>query len=203
MRPLRVRAWRRSYARSASRRLRLVVALAALAAGATLVGRSATATTGGTRALLLLGAIALGLQILWVTRAPGAAAPAVALLGVVGGVALAPGANDGLAVEVAVLFLAACELSAWAARLRSVIPETRSSVRHQLGLVAATLAGGGLVAAVVASAGRALEGPEGRSALALGVAAATIPAALLAAGRLTAGRAPARRRRLPAGGTRP
>jgi hypothetical protein len=79
-----------------------------------------------------------------------------------------------------------------------VIPETASSIRHQLGLVAATLAGGGLVAAAVLAAGQALEGPEGRSALALGVAAATIPAALLAAGRLTAGRA-VDRRRFPAG----
>jgi hypothetical protein len=46
----------------------------------------------------------------------------------------------------------------------------------------------------VLAAAQALEGPEGRSALALGVAAATIPVALLAAGRRTAGRDPVRRR---------
>ena len=136
------------------------------------------------------------------TRGPGAAAPAAILLGVVGAAALLPAANRGLAVELAVLFLAACELSVWAARLRGVIPETGSSIRHQLGLLAATLAGGGLVAVLVLTAGEALEGPEGRSALALGVAVATIPAALLAAGRLSAGR-DAGRRRLGAPGSRP
>jgi hypothetical protein len=170
------------------------VSVVALSTGLALVARAAVATPGGTRPLVLLGTITLGLQFLWVTRVPGAAAPAASLLGVVAAVTLAPEANRGLAVEMAVLFLAACELSAWAARLRSVIPETRSSIRHQLGLVAATLAGGGLVAAVVLAAGQALAGPEGRSALALGVAAATIPAALLAAGRLTAGRDLDRRR---------
>ena len=194
MRPLRRRS---RYGRSASPRLRAVVAFLALLTGLALVARVAVATPNGTRALVLLGTVAFGLQLLWVTRAPGAAAPAASLLGVIGAVALVPEANRGLAVELAVLFLATCELSAWAARLRSVIPETASSIRHQLGLVAATLAGGGLVAAVVLAADQALEGPEGRSALALGVAAATIPAALLAAGRLTAGRG-VHRRRFPA-----
>ena len=174
------------YGRSASPRLRAIVAVLALLTGLALIARVAVATPNGTRAVVLLGTVALGLQVLWVTRAPGAAG------------ALVPKANRGLAVELAVLLLATCELSGWAARLRSVIPETASSIRHQLGLVAATLAGGGLVAAAVLAAGQALEGPEGRSALALGVAAATIPAALLAAGRLTAGRA-VDRRRIPAG----
>jgi hypothetical protein len=186
------------YGRSASPRLRALVAVLALLTGLALIARVAVATPNGTRAVVLLGTVALGLQVLWVTRAPGAAALAASLLGVIGAVALVPKANRGLAVELAVLLLATCELSGWAARLRSVIPETASSIRHQLGLVAATLAGGGLVAAVVLAAGQALEGPEGRSALALGVAAATIPAALLAAGRLTAGRA-VDRRRFPAG----
>jgi hypothetical protein len=195
VRPLRRRS---RHGPSASPRLRAVVAVLALLTGLALVARVAVALPNGTRALVLLGTAALGLQLLWVTRAPGAAAPAASLLGVIGAVALVPEANRGLAVELAVLFVATCELSAWAARLRSVIPETASSIRHQLGLVAATLAGGGLVAAVVLAADQALEGPEGRSALALGVAAATIPAALLAAGRLTAGRA-FERPRLPAG----
>ena len=186
------------YGRSASPRLRALIAVLALLTGLALVARVAVATPNGTRAVVLLGTVALGLQVLWVTRAPGAAAPAASLLGVIGAVALVPKANRGLAVELAVLLLATCELSGWAARLRSVIPETASSIRHQLGLVAATLAGGGLVAAAVLAAGQALEGPEGRSALALGVAAATIPAALLAAGRLTAGRA-VDGRRIPAG----
>ena len=186
------------YGRSASPRLRALIAVLALLTGLALVARVAVATPNGARAVVLLGTVALGLQVLWVTRAPGAAAPAASLLGVIGAVALVPKANRGLAVELAVLLLATCELSGWAARLRSVIPETASSIRHQLGLVAATLAGGGLVAAAVLAAGQALEGPEGRSALALGVAAATIPAALLAAGRLTAGRA-VDRRRFPAG----
>jgi len=190
------------YGRSASPRLRALVAVLALLTGLALVARVAVATPNGTRAVVLLGTVALGLQVLWVTRAPGAAAPAASLLGVIGAVALVPKANRGLAVELAVLLLATCELSGWAARLRSVIPETASSIRHQLGLVAATLAGGGLVAAAVLAAGQALEGPEGRSALALGVAAATIPAALLAAGRLTAGRA-VDRRRIPAGRAQP
>jgi hypothetical protein len=190
------------YGRSASPRLRAVVAVLALLTGLALVARVAVATPNGTRAVVLLGTVALGLQVLWVTRAPGAAAPAASLLGVIGAVALVPKANRGLAVELAVLLLATCELSGWAARLRSVIPETASSIRHQLGLVAATLAGGGLVAAAVLAAGQALQGPEGRSALALGVAAATIPAALLAAGRLTAGRA-VDRRRFPAGRVEP
>jgi hypothetical protein len=202
VRPLRPRSWRSSYGRTASPRLRAVVAVIALLTGLALVVRAAAATPGGTRGLVLLGAVALGLQLLWVTRAPGAAAPAASLLGVIAAATLAPQANRGLAVEIAVLFLAACELSGWAARLRSVIPETGSSIRHQLGLVAATLAGGGLVAAVVLAAGQALAGPEGRSALALGVAAATIPAALMAAGRLTAGRDTGRRR-LPVGRARP
>jgi hypothetical protein len=190
------------YGRSASPRLRAVVVVVALLTGLALVARVAVATPNGTRAVVLLGTVALGLQVLWVTRAPGAAAPAASLLGVIGAVALVPKANRGLAVELAVLLLATCELSGWAARLRSVIPETASSIRHQLGLVAATLAGGGLVAAAVLAAGQALQGPEGRSALALGVAAATIPAALLAAGRLTAGRA-VDRRRFPAGRVEP
>jgi hypothetical protein len=202
MRTLRLLSRRRSYGPAASPRLRAVVAALALLTGLALVARAAAATPNGIRALVLLGTVAVGLQLLWVTRAPGAAAPAASLLGVIGAIALVPEANRGLAVEVAVLFLATCELSAWAARLRSVIPETSSSIRHQLGLVAATLAGGGLVAAIVLAAGQALEGPEGRSALALGVAAATIPAALLAAGRLTAGRA-VDRRRFPAARTHP
>ena len=201
MRALRLQPWRSGYGRSASPRWRAFVAAVALLTGGALVARSAVATPGGTRAIILLGTVALGLQLLWVTRGPGAAAPAAILLGVVGAAALAPEANRGLAVELVVLFLAACELSAWAARLRGVIPETGSSIRHQLGLLAATLAGGGLVAAVVVTVGQALEGPRGRSALALGVAAATIPAALLAAGRLNAGRA-AVRRRLGAPGSR-
>jgi hypothetical protein len=182
--------------------LRAGVAAVALLTGGALVVRSAVATPGGARAIILLGTVALGLQLLWVTRGPGAAAPAAILLGVVGAAALAPEANRGLAVELAVLFLATCELSGWAARLRGVIPETGSSIRHQLGLLAATLAGGGLVAAGVLAVGDALEGPEGRSALALGVAAATIPAALLAAGRLTAGRAAVRHRLGAAPGSR-
>ena len=194
---------RHAYGRSASPRLRAVAAVAALLVGVALVARSAVATPGGTRAVILLGALAVALQLLWVTRGRGAATPAAALFGVVAAVALFPASNKGLAVELAVLFLGACELSAWADRLRSVIPETGSSSRHQLGLLAATLAGGGLVAAVVLAAGQALEGPEGRSALALGVAAATIPAALLAAGRLTAGRDAARRRIGGAPGSRP
>jgi hypothetical protein len=202
VRRLRPRVRHSRYGRAASPRLRAAVALLALLTGLALVTRAAVATAGGTRALVLLGTIAIGLQFLWVTRAPGAAAPAASLLGAIGTIALVPEANRALAVEMAVLFLAACELSAWAVRLRSVIPETGSSIRHQLGLVAATLAGGGLVAGVVLAAGQALEGPEGRSALALGVAAATIPAALLAAGRLTAGR-DADRRRAPAARARP
>ena len=185
---------RPAYARSASPRLRAVVAVTSLLVSVLLVARSAVATPGGTRAIILLGTLAIGLQLLWVTRGPGAATPAAALLGVVAAFALFPASNRGLAVELAVLYLGACELSAWAARLRSVIPETGSSIRHQLGLLAATLAGGGLVAALVLAAEQALEGPEGRSALALGVAAATIPVALLAAGRLTTGRNPVRRR---------
>jgi hypothetical protein len=193
---------RSRYGRSASPWLRAVIAVVALLTGLALVARAAIATPNGTRAVVLLGTVALGLQLLWVTRAPGAAAPAASMLGVIGAVALVPDANRGLAVELAVLFLATCELSAWAARLRSVIPETAASIRHQLGLVAAALAGGGLVAAVVLGAGQALDGPEGRSALALGVAAATIPAALLAAGRLTAGRA-VDRRRFPAARAEP
>jgi hypothetical protein len=194
---LRPRAWWSTYGPTGSPRIRTVVAVLALATGLGLVVRAAVAAPGGTRGLVLMGVVALGVQLLWVTRAPGAAAPAASLLGMIAAVTLAPQANRELAVEMAVLFLATCELSAWAARLRSVVPETASSVRHQLGLVAATLAGGGLVAAVVLAAGRALAGPEGRSALALGVAAATIPAALLAAGRLTAGR-DTHRGRLPA-----
>ena len=89
------------------------------------------------------------------------------------------GSAGRLALMV-VLFLAATELTSWAVRLRSVIPETAASLGRQIGTLGAVVAGGGLVAAGLLAAGRTTSAPSGRTALLLGLAAAVVPVGLLA-----------------------
>ena len=59
-----------------------------------------------------------------------------------------------------VLFLAATELTSWAVRLRSVIPETAASLGRQVGTLGAVVAAGGLVAAGLLAAGRTTQRAE-------------------------------------------
>jgi len=145
-----------------------------------LVVQAIDAWGSGSRLALMVGSVAVAFQVLAVLRWPGTAAPAALLLGLLAGVAVLPTANRDLAVQMVVLFLAATELTSWAVRLRSVIPETAASLGRQLGALGAIVAGGGLVAAGLLAAGRTTRAPSGRTALLLGLAAAVVPVGLLA-----------------------
>jgi hypothetical protein len=164
--------------RSGSPRLRASAGILALVLTAILVVRVAAAVGHAGRLTLVVGLVALLLQALAVTRWPAAGGAAGALLGGLAATSLLPATNRGSAVEVVVLFLAASEMASWAGRLRSVVPETRASVRRQLGEIGAVVAGGGLVSAALLGAAR-VNGPDGRIALFIGVVAAVVPVALL------------------------
>ena len=146
-----VKTLRRTSGASASPRLRAVAALTGLLATVLLVGRVASTTGEGARVGLVVGAVAFILQVVSVLVWPAATGPAAGLLGLLAGAALLPAANRGLAVEMVVLFLASVELTTWAARLRSVVPETGASIRRQLGEVGA-----------VRGVGRRADGDHGR-----------------------------------------
>ena len=171
---------RRRYEPTASPLARSAVAAAALVVTSLLVVQAVDAWGSGGRLAAMIGAVAIAFQLLAVLRWPGTAGPAALLLGLLAGVAVLPTANRDLAVQMAVLFLAATELTGWAVRLRSVIPETAASLARQLGALGAVVAGGGLVAAALLAAGRTTSAPSGRTALLLGLAAAVVPVGLLA-----------------------
>jgi hypothetical protein len=168
------------YDPTASPVARGVVAVAAIVVTSLLVVRAVDAWGTGGRLAVMIGTVAVAFQLLALLRWPGTAAPAALLLGLLAGVAVVPTANRGLAVQMVVLFLAATELTSWAVRLRSVIPETTASLGRQLGALGAVVAGGGLVTAGLLAAGRTTSAPSGRSALLLGLAAAVVPVGLLA-----------------------
>ena len=171
---------RRRYEPTVSPLARSAVAAAALVVTSLLVVQAVDAWGGGGRLAAMIGAVAIAFQLLAVLRWPGNAAPAALLLGLLAGVAVLPTADRDLAVQMAVLFLAATELTGWAVRLRSVIPETAASLARQLGALGAVVAGGGLVAAALLAAGRTTSAPSGRTALLVGLAAAVVPVGLLA-----------------------
>lgn len=170
----------RHYEPTASPAARGAVAVAAIAVSVVLVVQAIDAWGSGSRLALMVGTVAVAFQVLAVLRWPGTATPAALLLGLLAGVAVLPTANRDLAVQMVVLFLAATELTSWAVRLRSVIPETAASLGRQLGALGAVVAGGGLVAAGLLAAGRTTSAPSGRTALLLGLAAAVVPVGLLA-----------------------
>jgi hypothetical protein len=170
----------RRYGPTASPVARGVVAVAAIAVTVLLVVQAVDAWGTGGRLALMVGTVAVAFQLLTLLRWPGTAAPAALLLGLLAGVAVVPTANRGLAVQMVVLFLAATELTSWAVRLRSVIPETTASLGRQVGTLGAVVAGGGLVAAGLLAAGRTTSAPSGRTALLLGLVAAVVPVGLLA-----------------------
>jgi hypothetical protein len=170
----------RHFEPTASPVARSVVAVAAVAVTVLLVVQAVDAWGSGGRLALAIGTVAVTFQLLAVGRWPGTAAPAALLLGLLAGVAVLPTANRDLAVQMVVLFLAATELTSWAVRLRSVIPETAASLGRQIGTLGAVVAGGGLVAAGLLAAGRTSSAPSGRTALLLGLAAAVVPVGLLA-----------------------
>ena len=157
-----------------------VVAVAAIVVTSLLVVQAVDAWGSGGRLALMIGTAAVTFQLLALVRWPGTAAPAALLLGLLAGVAVLPTANRDLAVQMVVLFLAATELTSWAVRLRSVIPETSASLGRQVGTLGAVVAAGGLVAAGLLAAGRTTSAPSGRTALLLGLAAAVVPVGLLA-----------------------
>ena len=169
----------RQYEPTASPVARTVVAVAALAVTVLLAVQAADAWGSARRLAALVGVVAVFFQLFAVLRWPAAAAPAAVLLGLLAGLAVLPSANKELAIEMAVLFLAATELTGWAARLRSVVPETAASLGRQLGTLGAVVAGGGLVAAGLLGAGRTSAAPSGRTELLLGIAAVLVPVALL------------------------
>lgn len=170
----------RRYEPTAAPVARGVVAVAAIAVTVLLVVQAVDAWGSGGRLALMIGTAAVAFQLLALVRWPGTAAPAALLLGLLAGVAVVPTANRGLAVQMVVLFLAATELTGWAIRLRSVIPETTASIGRQIGTLGAVVAAGGLVAAGLLAAGRTTSAPSGRTALLLGLAAAVVPVGLLA-----------------------
>jgi hypothetical protein len=170
----------RRYESTASPLARSLVAVAALAVTVLLVRQAVDAWGSGGRLALMIGTVACAFQLLALARWPATAAPAALLLGLLAGVAVVPTANRDLAVQMVVLFLAATELTGWAVRLRSVIPETAASLGRQVGTLGAVVAGGGLVAAGLLAAGRTTNAPSGRAALLLGLAAAVVPVGLLA-----------------------
>ena len=170
----------RHYEPTASPVARGVVAVAASAVTVLLVVQAVDAWGSGARLALMIGTVAAVFQLLALVRWPGKAAPAALLLGLLAGVAVLPAANRGLAVQMVVLFLAATELTGWAVRLRSVIPETAASLGRQISILGAVVAAGGLVAAGLLAAGRTTSAPSGRTALLLGLAAAVVPVGLLA-----------------------
>ena len=160
----------RHYEPTASPVARGVVAVAAIAVTVLLVVQAVDAWGSGGRLALMIGTVAVTFQLLALVRWPGTAAPAALLLGLLAGVAVLPTANRGLAVQMVVLFLAATELTSWAVRLRSVIPETAASLGRQVGTLGAVVAGGGLVAAGLLAVGHTTSAPSGRTALLLGLA---------------------------------
>lgn len=171
---------------SGSPRLRLVAGVGAIVATAVLVGRVAAGAGSVTRLAVVVGCFAVAFQVLAVTRWPVAAGPVGGMLGALTAASLLPATNRGAAVELVVLFLTAMELAGWAVRLHSVVPETPASIRRQLGEIGAVVALGGLVCAGMLGAAR-VNGPSGRAALVIGLAAAVVPVALLAARRTRLG----------------
>ena len=169
----------RHYEPTASPVARTVVAVAALAVTVLLAIQAADAWGSARRLAAVVAVVAVLFQLFAVLRWPATAAPAAVLLGLLAGLAVLPSANKDLAIEMAVLFLAATELTGWAARLRSVVPETAASLGRQLGTLGAVVAGGGLVAAGLLGAGQTSAAPSGRTALLLGIAAVLVPVALL------------------------
>ena len=170
----------RHYGPTASPVARGGIAAAAIAVTVVLDVQAVDAWGSGGRLALMVGTVAVVFELLALVRWPGTATPAALLLGLLAGVAVLPTANRDLAVQMVVLFLAATELTSWAVRLRSVIPETPASLGRQLGALGAIVAGGGLVAAGLLAAGRTTSAPSGRTALLLGLAAAVVPVGLLA-----------------------
>jgi hypothetical protein len=168
------------YEPAASPFARVAVSTTALAVTALLVVQAADAWGSARRLAVVVGVVSIVFQLAAVLRWPGTAGPAAILLGLLAGVAVIPAANRDLAVQMTVLFLAATELTAWATRLRSVIPETPASLGRQLGALGAVVAGGGLVAAALLAAGRTTSAPTGRAALLIGLVAAVVPVGLLA-----------------------
>jgi hypothetical protein len=157
-----------------------------MAASALLVARVAAVAGTTARLALVVGLVALLLQVLAVTRQPEVAGPVAGMLGALTAAALLPATNRGAAVELVVLFLTATELASWAGRLRSVVAETAASILRQLGEIGTVVALGGLICAGVLGASR-VNGPSGRVALVLGLVAAVVPVALLAARRTRLG----------------
>ena len=134
--------------------------VAAIAVTVVLVVQAVDAWGNGDRLASIVSAVAVVFQLLALVRWPGTATAAALLLGLLAGVAVLPTANRDLAVQMVVLFLAATELTSWAVRLRSVIPETAASLGRQLGALGAVVAGGGLVAAGLLAAGRTTQRAE-------------------------------------------
>jgi hypothetical protein len=167
-------------------RLRVATALASLACGIVLVADVGRSSGEASRLIWLLGAVGVLLEVLALTRWPSVIVPAGALLGGLGALALFPAENRNAAVEITVLFLATVELAGWSIQLDSVIAESTESLLRRLGEIGLVVAGGGLVSAAMLGAAE-LQGPQGRVALVIGVAAAVIPVALLAARRWRAG----------------
>jgi len=167
-------------------RLRVATALGSLACGIVLVADVGRSSGNVSRLLWLLGAVGVLFEVLALTRWPSVIVAAGALLGTLSALALFPGENRNAAVELAVLFLASVELAGWSIQLNSVIAENRESVLRRLGEIGLVVAGGGLVSAAMLGAAE-IQGPSGRVALVIGVAAAVIPVALLAARRWRAG----------------
>jgi hypothetical protein len=167
-------------------RLRIGTGLGSLACGSVLVADVGLSSGDISRLFWLLGVVGVLFQVLALTRWPSMIVAAGALFGTLGALALFPAENRNAAVELAVLFLATVELADWSIQLDSVITESRESVLRRLGEIGLIVAGGGLVSASMLGAAE-VQGPRGRVALLIGVAAAVIPVALLAARRWRAG----------------
>lgn len=163
---------------SASPWLRTIVGAAALASAVALVARVTSLGIDRGRGLAFVGAFGVLFVLLAATVLPRAAIAAAIVLLLLPLPALGAKRVEDVAVELAVLAVLSVELTAWAADLRSRVREDAASIRHRVVEVAAAIAATGAIVALALAAAD-VDGPRGRAALLVGLAATATVAGLL------------------------
>jgi hypothetical protein len=163
---------------SASPWLRAMVGGAAAASAVALVARVTSLGIDRGRALAFAGGLGVVFVLLAATAVPRAATLAATVLLLLPLAALGAKRAEDVAVELAVLAVLSVELTAWAADLRSRVREDAASVRRRVVEVAAAIAATAAVASLALAVAE-VEGPQGRAALVIGLAAIATVAGLL------------------------